>query len=246
MDDETIQQLIKEVREQGYCILRNHFSSHLVEECREAFWPRILDYLGNATANRGHNRHFLPMPFCPPCFVPQFFFDPIILAVVRGLMGDRIVADQWGCDVPVLGSDFQGMHVDYQRPLFQETPDLVLPPYAIVISFGLVRITLENGPIALAPGTHCMARAEAFTSVEAGKIPIQGIPLELGDVLIRHPWVLHQGTPNTLPTPRPLVSIRYVRRWYADASRDVECISRQTWDSLTKEQQQLLRFPIGS
>jgi hypothetical protein len=27
--------------------------------------------------------------------------------------------------------------VDYQRPLFPETPDIVLPAYALVVSFGL-------------------------------------------------------------------------------------------------------------
>ena len=50
-------------------------------------------------------------------------------------MDDRIVADQWGCDVPVRGSLFQDVHVDYQRPLFPECPDLALPPFAIVVKF---------------------------------------------------------------------------------------------------------------
>ena len=50
-----------------------------------------------------------------------------------------MVADQWGCDVPLRGSDLQGIHVDYQRPLFAEAPELVLPPYMLTVSFGLVR-----------------------------------------------------------------------------------------------------------
>ena len=74
---------------------------------------------------------------------------------------------------------------------------------------------------------------------------MQAVPLEIGDVLIRHPWVLHRGTPNTTDTPRALVTIRYVRRWYADASRDVEEIPRATWASLTAAQQSLMRFPTG-
>jgi ectoine hydroxylase-related dioxygenase (phytanoyl-CoA dioxygenase family) len=135
--------------------------------------------------------------------------------------------------------------VDYQRLLFPEVPDLALPAYAIVISFGLVRIAREHGPIEIAPGTHRMARADALQAVEAGKIGMQAVPLEIGDVLIRHPWALHRGSPNTTDTPRPLVTIRYVRRWYADASRDVEAIPRAMWESLTAEQQSSLRFPIG-
>jgi hypothetical protein len=104
-------------------------------------------------------------------------------------MDDRIVADQWGCDVPLRGSEYQDVHADYQHPLFGEMPGLPLPA--------------------------C-------------------------------PWALHRGTPNATDTPRALVTVRYVRRWYADDSREVNSIPRKVWESLTPEQQNMLRFPIGS
>jgi hypothetical protein len=50
----------------------------------------------------------------------------------------------------------------------------------------------------------------------AGEIDMQAVPLEIGDVLIRHPWALHRGTPNMTDVPRVLATIRYARRWYAD------------------------------
>jgi ectoine hydroxylase-related dioxygenase (phytanoyl-CoA dioxygenase family) len=184
------------------------------------------------------------MPFEPPCFAPQFFFDPDVLSIVRGLMDDSIVADQWGCDVPLRGSEYQGLHVDYQRPLFPELPDLFLPVYVVVVSFGLVPIAVEHGPIEIAPGTHRMPRADALRAIEVEEVAMQSIPLEIGDVLIRHPWALHRGTPNTTDTLRALVTIRYVRRWYADESRDVQAMSHALWESLTADQQSGLRFPI--
>jgi hypothetical protein len=52
------------------------------------------------------------MPLDPPCFVPDFFFDPEVLRIVRAVMDDRIVADQWGCDVPLPGSNHQEAHTD--------------------------------------------------------------------------------------------------------------------------------------
>jgi ectoine hydroxylase-related dioxygenase (phytanoyl-CoA dioxygenase family) len=171
--------------------------------------------------------------------MPQFFFDPVVLAIVRGLMDDRVVADQWSCDVPLCGSEYQDVHADYQRPLFP-----ALPQYAVIVSFGLVRITQEHGPIEIAPGTHCMTRMDALQAVKAGEIRLQSIPLEIGDVLIRHPWTLHRGTPNMTDIPRALATIRYVRRWYADASREVELLPRTMWESLTAEQQSVMRFPI--
>lgn len=240
----SIESTTREFKEHGFCVLQKHFDPQLIENCREAFWPRLIAYLKTAEANRGPHRYFVPMSFQPPCFSPEFFFDPEVLSIVRGLMDDRIVADQWGCDVPVRGSEYQNPHVDYQRPLFPETPDMSLPPYAIVVSFGLIRVARAHGPIEIAPGTHRMQRSEAQRGLEEGSIKLQAVPLEIGDVLIRHPWAVHRGTPNITDTPRALVTIRYVRRWYADDSRDVEAIPRAIWDSLSSEQQSVMRFPV--
>ena len=176
--------------------------------------------------------------------VTQFFFDAEVMGIVAGLMGDQVVADQWGCDVPLRGSEHQGLHVDYQHPLFPEAPALALPAYAVVVSFGLVRIAREHGPIEIAPGTHRLTRMDALRAVEAGEIGMQAVPLEVGDVLVRHPWTLHRGTPNTTDVPRALATIRYVRRWYADASREVAELPQATWESLTAEQRGMMRFPL--
>ena len=159
-------------------------------------------------------------------------------------MGDRIVADQWGCDVPVIGSTYQGVHVDYKRPLFHENQDLLLPAYMMVVSFGLNKITQENGAIELAPSTHKMTREQAYNDIESGKIKMQPISMDIGDVLIRHPWTLHRGTPNKTDTPRLLVTIRYVRNWYCDSSREVNSMPATVWKSLTTEQRDMLRFPV--
>lgn len=230
----------------GYCVLPRHFARSLTDACRMAVWPVMLAHVEQNEPNRGAHRYFFPMPFDPPCFAPEFFFDDAILHIVRGAMDDRVVADQWGCDVPLEGSEYQGVHVDYARPLFAEVPDLFLPPHMLVMSFGLSRIARENGPIEIAPGTHRMPRAGAMRAVEAGEIPLEPIGLDVGDVLIRHPWVLHRGSPNTTPIPRALVTIRYVRRWYTDDSRDVCPIPRKVWDSLTPEQRRIMRFPVAS
>src|SRR5882724_5438415 len=195
---------VSELRDQGYCILRQRFARSLIEACLDALEPVLLTYLKNHghEPNRGAHRHFLPMPFEPPCFAPEFFFDPEILSIIRLVMGERVVADQWGCDVLLRGSERQGIHADYQRPLFTETPDLSLPAYMLVISFGLVPVGTENGAIEIAPGTHRMPREDALRAVEAAEIDLHPVFLEMGDVLIRHPWALHRGTPNITDAPR--------------------------------------------
>jgi hypothetical protein len=238
---------IREIQDRGYCVLSAHLPRRAIDDCRDAFWPVLLAHLKahGDEPNRGPCRHFLPMPFDPPCYAPEFFFDPDILSVVRGVMDDRVVADQWGCDAPLRGSDYQDVHVDYRRPLFEEAPDLPLPTYILVVSFSLVRIAAENGPIEIAPGTHRMPRAEALRAVTSGEIGLEPVPLEIGDVLIRHPWTLHRGTPNTTNIPRALVTVRYVRRWYTDESRELNSTGRATWESLSAAQRGVTRFPIG-
>jgi ectoine hydroxylase-related dioxygenase (phytanoyl-CoA dioxygenase family) len=237
---------LSDLMEKGFCVLSTRYPASLIDACRDAFWPDLLDYLAKngGNPNRGPYRHFIPMPFHSPCFTPEFFFDAEVLKIVRSAMGDRIVADQWGCDVPLRGSQNQQIHADYQNPLFAELPDLLLPPYILVVSFGLVRITDDNGPIQIAPGTHLMPREEGLRRVESGEIEMQPIPLEIGDVLIRHPWALHRGTPNLTDMPRALTTIRYVRRWYADDSREKKAIPKAVWASMKSEQKNLLRFSL--
>jgi hypothetical protein len=242
----TTNQKLLEISKNGYCVLKGHLPKPAVNACREAFWPILLEYFRDPRheANRGPHRHFLPMPFYRPCFAPEFFFDATILDVVRAAMGSQVVADQWGCDIPLRGSEYQRFHVDYQRPLFEEVPDLSLPPYMLVVSFGLIDITAEHGPIEIAVGTHRMTRDAAMRSVESGECDVHPVVLETGDVLIRHPWALHRGTPNITDTPRALTTIRYVRRWYADMSREVNAIPKAIWQSMTEEQRAVVRFPV--
>lgn len=87
---------IEELNKNGYCILKNHFESSLVDSCKLAFLPTLAAYLqrNEHLSNRGANRHFLPMPFEPPCFAPEFFFNETILKILKTVMGEKIVADQ--------------------------------------------------------------------------------------------------------------------------------------------------------
>ena len=242
----SVEDKIAELQDHGFCVLKAHFPRSAIEACRKGLWPTLLDYLEKHRdePNRGPHRHFLPMPFDTPCFAPEFFFDAEVLHIMHRAMDERIVADQWGCDVPVKGSTYQAPHVDYYRPLFPESPDLLLPAYFLVVSFGLIDIRSDCGPLEIAPGTHRMPRQEALRSVESGETLMQPVPLDIGDVLIRNPWALHRGTPNVTDTSRPLVTIRYVRRWYADDSRDVNPVPRAVWQSLTTAQRSMMRFPI--
>jgi hypothetical protein len=82
---------IIELHDNGYCVLKNRLPKAVVAACKDAFWPILLKYVENHghEPNRGPHRHCLPMPFDPPCFAPEFFFDEATLDVIRTVMGCR-------------------------------------------------------------------------------------------------------------------------------------------------------------
>ncbi len=181
-----------------------------IASCQNSFrrplWTIVVKRSGRAclptsrvaSPNRGAHRHFLPMPSDRPCFAPQFFLGSRCSKYRAHPNGRPIVADQWGYDLPLLGSEYQGWHVDYRRPLFPVAPDLPLPIYMVVVNFGLVPIGQEHGPIEIAPGTHRISRLERDKAIETGGISAEPIRLEIGDVLIRHPWALLAARPTPL------------------------------------------------
>jgi len=52
------------------------------------------------------------------------------------------------------------------------------------------------------------------------------------------------GLCTLLMHPSRLQAMRYVRRWYADESREVTAIPNTIWQSMTQEQRAVMRFPV--
>ncbi len=97
----------EELELKGFCVLNDVLSGDQVDRLRAGFWQTLIDYIEeNAQfSNRGPNRHFMAMPFDLSTFTPDFFFNPTILEMIKLVLGERIVIDQWGCDTAVSGSE---------------------------------------------------------------------------------------------------------------------------------------------
>ena len=106
---------------------------------------------------------FFRCQFEPPCFTPA--------CLLRSRSPARSRVRSWtiessltnvGCDVPlhVIGR-IRRCHVDYQRPLFPEIPDLGLPPHALDRQLSVrSRSPLSTAPIEIAArATHRMVTA---------------------------------------------------------------------------------------
>lgn len=238
---EEIESFAQSVLTDGYCVVPNHFSPATLNIWHKAFTPLLDVHIEREgmLRNRGPSRYYVTLPFTAPFAEPSIYEDDEILAIVERLVGKDAVMCQLATDTPLQGSDYQDVHRD-TPPLFPET-GRETPPYQLAVNFPLVDVTLENGPIEIARGTHMMSKAEGLQRIESGEVALEPVPMQLGDVMIRDVRGLHRGTPNHTATPRPMVVIGYSRRWLFRPEVSIQ-IPRETYNTLSDRARQLLRF----
>jgi len=225
----------------GFCVLPEHFRRQTLERWRQALLPRLHDHIAREghLQNRGPGRYYVTLPFLQPFADASIFEDDDVLAVVEALVGEHPVMCQLASDTPVRGSVQQDVHRD-TPPLFPET-GTETPPFQLAVNFPLVDVTLANGPIEVARGTHMMPKDDALARIAAGSIELEPITMKLGDVMIRDVRGLHRGTANRTDVPRPMVVIGYSRRWLFRPEVSIR-VPRDALGKLSERARDLLRF----
>jgi ectoine hydroxylase-related dioxygenase (phytanoyl-CoA dioxygenase family) len=230
-----------EVRATSSTVLRGVLPVEKIDAWNRAFQP-LLRRTMVAEAddpNRGAGRFYVTLPFHDLWADPEVIDNDAVMAVVEDLVGADGVLCQLATDTPVRGSEYQDLHRDTQL-LFPET-GAESPPYQLAVNFPLVDVTLENGPLEWAPGTHMLSKAEGLRRVETGETPLQPMLLNRGDVLIRDVRHIHRGTPNDSDTPRPMVVIGYSRRWLHRPEVQIR-VPRPVLEGLPLRARRWLRF----
>ena len=230
-----------EVRETSCTVLRDLLPVEKIEAWNAAFQPLLLRSIANEgdDPNRGANRYYVTLPFQDLWADPEVIDNDAIMAVVEELVGADGVMCQLASDTPCRGSAYQDLHRDTQL-LFPET-GAETPPYQLAVNFPLVDVTLDNGPMDWAPGTHMLSKAEGMRSIESGETPLQPLLMNRGDVLIRDVRHIHRGTPNPSSEPRPMVVIGYSRRWLHRPEVQIR-VPRPVLDCLPERARRWLRF----
>lgn len=233
--------LAREVRDDGFCVLRQHYPREVLAAWATAFTPlleRHIEAEGHLQ-NRGSGRYYVTLPFVAPWAEPRLYEDEDLLAIVDELVGPGTVMCQLATDTPVAGSQYQDIHRD-APPLFAELPDET-PVFQLAVNFPLCDVTLENGPFEVARGTHRRSKAEGLAMLERGEAKLESVMLALGDVMVRDVRGLHRGTPNRIGTPRPMVVIGYSRRWLRRPEVSIH-VPRAMYSTLSPRARELLRF----
>jgi ectoine hydroxylase-related dioxygenase (phytanoyl-CoA dioxygenase family) len=116
------------------------------------------------------------------------------------------------------------------------------PPYQLAVNFPLVDCTPEYVPLEMTLSTHILPKEEeVLRRIESDEIPIQQVLMKRGDVFIRDVRHIHRGTPNKTDQPRPMVVLRYSRRWLF--RREVQIrVAKEILEQLTPRTQKWLRF----
>jgi ectoine hydroxylase-related dioxygenase (phytanoyl-CoA dioxygenase family) len=226
---------------EGFCVLPRHLPAQTLTAWNEQFAPLLTEHIQREgrLKNRGEGRYYVTLPFTAPWADEAVFMDPDVLEIVERLVGSDPVLCQLATDTPLLGSQYQEIHRD-APPLFPELP-FETPPFQLAVNFSLVEVTLENGPVEIARGTHLMHREEGLTRLERGDVRVEPVLLELGDVMIRDVRGLHRGTPNRTETPRPMVVVGYSRKWLFRPEVSIQ-VPDATWNRLSERARRLLRF----
>jgi hypothetical protein len=150
--------LAEEVRVEGFCVLRRHFSRSKMLACGEAFAPLLderMEQIRNAP-NRGPMRHYIPLPLSPPFYDKEVFDDDAIHALLVALLGPDMTIGQFASDTPLLGSTYQGVHAD-MAPLFPDQPHVQHPPFLICVNFPFCDVrSAERGPFEVARRSHLL------------------------------------------------------------------------------------------
>ena len=230
-----------EVRRTSATILRGLISVETIDAWNAAFQPLLREAIAleGDDPNRGPNRYYVTLPFHGLWADPQIVDNDDIMAVVAELVGEDGVMCQLATDTPVRGSAYQDLHRDTQL-LFPET-GAESPPYQLAVNFPLVDVTLDNGPMEMAAGTHMTSKAEGLRRIAAGEAPLEPVLMRRGDVMIRDVRHIHRGTPNPSDQPRPMVVIGYSRRWLHRPEVEIR-VAREVLQAMPERARRWLRF----
>lgn len=148
----------------------------------------------------------------PELLFPDIIQNPIVAAVMSGLMGKEACCGTYTSNVTLPGRGEQDLHVDMLP--HKADADLSGPCHAVVVNFPLVDFTIENGATEIWPGTHRIPRepgeqnvSQRLQDARRAEVPPVRAVLRRGGVMIRDMRLWHRGTTNHCDYLRPMTSM---------------------------------------
>ncbi len=201
-------------RDNGVLLIENAFSTAFIDKLHAAYTDEYRAYFLDLdypdALNVGDKRTMITVAFAPPFNDPDLYASPLVLPIIRRLLGERCILGSFGSVTSLPGSDLQHMHADHPR-LFDDDPvDAAMPPFAITMIVPLVDLNETNGTTRVYPGSHKAPIPTAKSMAHCDPVASRGA------CLLMDYRLFHGGTPNRSAAVRPILYNVYYRPWFRD------------------------------
>lgn len=196
-----------------------------VEKMRDAFFDqyasRDMKEISETCLKVGDKRFMFTVRLEPPFCDPAIYANPVILPIVKEILGPTCVIQSFGAVCAYPGSEMQHYHRDHPW-LFQEAGGLnaFLPPFALHVVIPLVDLTEDTGTTALWEGSHrskSTAEESKYSKAQIDRLEGAAMPYpSMGDCYFMDFRLRHRGTANRSNIARPILYLVYSRGWFDD------------------------------
>jgi ectoine hydroxylase-related dioxygenase (phytanoyl-CoA dioxygenase family) len=183
---------------------------------------------GHVYRERRDARIDLSLPLDPPFSNPNVVTNPFIVQTLRQTLGrdmnlkgiQSVVAlnvtegnsmQHWHRDTPLLYEPDEYFDTDVHH----RSTGVHLPPYAVNVFIPLVPFTEDNGPTEFTLGSHQWGSVWSDDEHNENVVDHR-FTAPVGSIVFFDYRVVHRGTPNWSPDPRPVIMLVYGRPWWHD------------------------------
>ena len=210
LDTASVEQAARLFSQHGALFIKNVFQKDLIQKLRDAFLQEYAnrpdDEIRKTCLEVGDKRFMFTIAIRSPFNDPDLYASPLLLPILRTLVGSECILQSVGIVCAYPGSEMQHLHADHP-PLFEEAVGLsaFFPPYALHVVVPLVDLNEECGTTALWEGSHRIkspgdekrCSAQATDTLQGASFPWP----KMGDCYLMDYRLRHRGTPNRSNRP---------------------------------------------
>ncbi|HSR70505.1 MAG TPA: hypothetical protein VLU25_21425 [Acidobacteriota bacterium] len=228
----------REFKKKGYIVFERALDPELVGRMYQV-WE---EYFGPFQAEKPDlKRLLMHLPFKEPLYHPQFLENPHVMAITDRVLGKKCLCGYFGSETALPGCDFMQWHFDL---MFLTKMTWLNGPlsfankllgslgyiYGIQVSVPLVDSHEKNAPFEIEPATNRFSLK---------KRPHETILMPAGSLIVRDIRNMHRGTPHRGDSPRPFLSLVYLRSWVPKWKMPE--IPEEVYQALPEKSKSLLR-----
>lgn len=238
LDRGTVAQACAQFHKEGALVLRGAYAEPHLIVARQAIGRRVSAGLDERRLRRlGKHRVMTSLPIEYPYNAPHIYANPLVLRILKRLLGDAFVLSHFGAMITDPGAESQQAYREHSHLFQQDEMQGDLPVYAVTVLVPLVPMTRHSGTTRLWEGSHRMSETQALSNRASH------LTSSVGDSLLMDYRVWRGGTQVRQEKEMPALYLVYSRPWFRDyvnlpANYQVE-ISRDDLEQVPVERQHL-------